>query len=49
MDFVGHRDLIEKWSTTKGPEWLAEYRTAKNQASIDGIGGYKGPPVQRPP
>jgi hypothetical protein len=39
MDFVGHRDLIEKWSSTKGPEWLAEYRTAKNQASIDGIAG----------
>ena len=42
MDFAGHRDLIEKWSTTKGPEWLAEYRATKNQASIDGIAGYKG-------
>jgi hypothetical protein len=43
MAFVGHRDLIEKWSMTKGQEWLAEYRASKNQASIDGITGYKGP------
>jgi hypothetical protein len=48
MDFVSNRDLIEKWSTTKGPEWLAEYRAAKNQVSIDGIAGYKGQKPQPP-
>jgi hypothetical protein len=41
MQFVGHRDLIERWSVKKGPNGLAEYRTAKNGASIDGITGYK--------
>jgi hypothetical protein len=41
MDYVADRQLIEKWSTTKGPQGLAEYRAAKNNASIDGIPGYK--------
>jgi hypothetical protein len=41
MDYVEDRRLIEKWSSTKGPEGLAEYRAAKNNASIDGIPGYK--------
>ena len=41
MNYVADRDLIEKWSTTKGPQGLAEYRAAKNNASIDGIQGYK--------
>jgi len=41
MDFVRERDLIQKWCTTKGPQGLAEYRTAKNQTSLDGIQGYK--------
>ena len=41
MDFVAHRDLIDKWSAAKGPEGLSEYRAANNRASIDGIPGYK--------
>jgi hypothetical protein len=41
MSFVAHRDLIEKWSASKGPQGLAEYRATKNRASIDGIPGYQ--------
>jgi hypothetical protein len=41
MDYVADRQLIEKWSATKGPQGLAEYRAAKNNTSIDGIPGYK--------
>ena len=40
MNFVARRDLIEKWSKTKGPQGLAEYRAAKNSFSIDGVAGY---------
>jgi hypothetical protein len=40
MNFVTRRDLIEKWSRTKGPQELAEYRAAKNSFSIDGVAGY---------
>jgi hypothetical protein len=39
MDFVARRDLIDKWSTLKGPQGLAEYRAEKNHDSIDGIPG----------
>ena len=41
MDFVARRGLIEKWSVSKGPQGLAEYRVAKNRASIDGLAGYR--------
>lgn len=41
MDFVAHRDLLEKWSAMKGPQGMAEYRAVKNRASIDGIPGYR--------
>lgn len=37
MDFIGHRDGLEKWANTKGPEKLRDYRTQKNQFSIDGL------------
>jgi hypothetical protein len=40
MNFVARRDLIEKWSKTKGLQGLAEYRAAKNRFSIDGVAGY---------
>jgi hypothetical protein len=43
MNFINRRDLIEKWSTVKGPEGLSEYRAAKNRESIDGIAGYAEP------
>jgi hypothetical protein len=41
MDYVADRHLIEKWSAAKGPQGLHEYRASKNNASIDGIPGYK--------
>ena len=41
LDFVGHRDLLDRWAEQKGPEGLVAYRGEKNQASIDGIVGYK--------
>ena len=39
MKFQARRDLIEKWSTAKGKQGLAEYRATKNQVSIDGLEG----------
>lgn len=41
MDFVAHRDQLDKWANAKGPQGLAEYRRAKNRASIDGLTGYQ--------
>ena len=40
FEFVGHRDLLDKWATNKGPEGVAAYREEKNQTSIDGLPGY---------
>ena len=37
MDFTGHRDALDKWASAKGPEKLKDYRTQKNQLSIDGL------------
>ncbi len=37
MDMRGRRDLIEKWSLSKGPDGLEQYRAAKNRNSIDGL------------
>lgn len=42
MEFVAPRDLIDKWSSAKGPYGLAEYRAEKNRRSIDGLAGYQG-------
>jgi hypothetical protein len=40
-DFVGPRDVLEKWANQKGAEGLAEYRAANNRTSIDGLPGYQ--------
>lgn len=40
MDFVEHRDTLDRWAETKGPDGLAAYRQQKNQTSIDGLPGY---------
>lgn len=40
LDFVGHRDTLDRSSEKMGPEGLAEYRRKKNAVSIDGIKGY---------
>lgn len=37
LDFRGRRDALDKWSSTKGPEELREYRHLKNRHSIDGL------------
>jgi hypothetical protein len=37
MELRGGRGLVEKWSISKGPEGLEEYRAAKNCSSIDGL------------
>jgi hypothetical protein len=41
LDFVDHRDALDKWADKKGPEGLARYRIEKNRASIDGVSGYR--------
>ena len=37
LDFCGHRDNLDRWAETKGPERLSEYRATKNRKSIDGL------------
>ena len=49
MEFVARRDLIGKWATQKGPQGMADYRAAKNHASIDGLPGYKATGAAAPP
>ena len=39
-DFVGQRDILQKWAEKKGAEGLVEYRRLKNQKSIDGLPGF---------
>lgn len=46
MRFVGERDQLPAWAARKGEAGLAEYRAAKNAASIDGLQGL--PPARRP-
>jgi hypothetical protein len=41
LDFVGHRDALDRWTEKKGAEGLVAYRAEKNRTSIDGITGYK--------
>lgn len=38
-DFVGQRDVLDKWSAAKGEEGLAAYQKLKNAQSIDGLPG----------
>lgn len=37
FDYVGDRDLLEKWAERKTDEELTKYRVAKNTTSIDGL------------
>jgi len=41
LDFVGHRDTLDRWTEKQGPEGVIAYRDKKNRTSIDGIPGYK--------
>ncbi|MBT5901207.1 MAG: pyridoxamine 5'-phosphate oxidase family protein [Opitutaceae bacterium] len=43
MDYVKHRETLDRWTDKKSPEELADYRKLKNETSIDGIPGYPSP------
>ncbi len=43
MDHVGERDLMRQWAERKSEEDLADYVTAKNQHSIDGLPALDSP------
>jgi hypothetical protein len=36
-DFVGDRDLLDRWAENRGPAKVAEYQRTKNAQSIDGL------------
>jgi len=38
-EYVGQRDVLDKWADAKGEEGLDEYRREKNALSIDGLPG----------
>jgi hypothetical protein len=44
FEYRGPRDALDKWAEKKGADGLAEYRAAKNRASIDGLPGYRPSP-----
>jgi hypothetical protein len=44
FDFRGHRDALDCWSATQGPEKLEAYRATKNQRSIDGLPAFTETP-----
>lgn len=48
FDFVAPRDLLDQWLVSKGAGGLADYRTMKNQTSVDGIPGYNDADNTRP-
>lgn len=37
LDYVGDRDDLTRWATSRGPDGLVEYRGRKNLESIDGL------------
>jgi hypothetical protein len=38
-DHVGGRDMLMRWSASKGPDGLRKYRRDKNARSLDGLPG----------
>ena len=38
-EYVGDRDVLQKWAQKKGDEGLVEYRLQNNSKSIDGLPG----------
>jgi len=40
-EFQSGRDTLDLWAVNKGPEALTEYRTLKNQTSIDGLAAFE--------
>ena len=43
MDFLGHRDKIDKWEASKGADGVTAYRVEKNAVSLDGLKGLEAP------
>ena len=41
MEFKAHHTMLTKWTAVKGVEGLEEYRTEKNEASIDGLATHR--------
>ncbi|HUZ79373.1 MAG TPA: pyridoxamine 5'-phosphate oxidase family protein [Thermoplasmata archaeon] len=41
MEFKAHRTMLTKWAAVKGAEGLEEYRTEKNETSIDGLATHR--------
>ncbi len=39
MTFDRHRENLDHWAETKGPDGLADYRLEKNATSLDGLPG----------
>jgi len=37
FEFRAPRETLDQWAETKGPKGLSDYRTRKNQSSIDGL------------
>lgn len=37
MDFVGHREAMDKWASQKGVDGLAAYQAEHNAVSLDGL------------
>ena len=40
MELDRPRDVLDRWSEKQGPDGLADYRAARNAASIDGLPAY---------
>ncbi len=40
-EYVGERTQLTEYAVKKGPEAMAQYRSANNQASIDGLPGLR--------
>lgn len=49
MDFVGDRDVLDRWAEKKGEDGLVAYRAEKNAVSIDGLPGLPAPNGPRQP
>jgi hypothetical protein len=37
MDYVGQRDVLDRWAAKRGPVGVAEYQRTRNATSIDGL------------
>jgi predicted pyridoxine 5'-phosphate oxidase superfamily flavin-nucleotide-binding protein len=44
MTLESDRELLDSWAERRSPEWLRNYRTEKNQHSLDGLPGLAGLP-----